>query len=121
MKSMSVKTAERTVVMSAKETKETIKDIDGVKLENSEVTLHVGHEKGTCKEYWCTLHNRSPHPMRHMQQFWRSDRGIMERICSHGVGHIDPDELVEKDWTHGCDGCCETAMEYLRMNKRLDV
>jgi hypothetical protein len=118
---MSVKTAERKNVMSAKQTKETLKDIDGVKLENSEVTLHVGHEKGACKEYWCTLHNRSPHPMRYMQQFWRSDRHIMERVCSHGVGHPDPDELIEKDWTHGCDGCCDVAMEYLRMNKRLDA
>jgi hypothetical protein len=40
----------------------------------------------------------------------------MERICSHGVGHPDPDE-INTDKTHGCDGCCtppeseETTME----------
>jgi hypothetical protein len=34
----------------------------------------------------------------------------MERKCTHGVGHPDPDEIRiingEDDGTHGCDGCC---------------
>jgi hypothetical protein len=31
-------------------------------------------------------------------QHYRSDKGVMEYLCSHGVGH----ELG----IHGCDGCC---------------
>jgi hypothetical protein len=34
----------------------------------------------------------------------------MERICEHGVGHPDPDDLrVIRDrimGIHACDGCC---------------
>lgn len=34
----------------------------------------------------------------------------MERICKHGIGHPDPDDLkVQSSWAegvHGCDGCC---------------
>lgn len=33
----------------------------------------------------------------------------MERICPHGVGHPDPDEIdleVNAKGIHGCDGCC---------------
>ena len=43
---------------------------------------------------------------------WRFDRSIMERVCPHGVGHPDPDDLSfraihgDQDATHGCDGCC---------------
>ena len=38
---------------------------------------------------------------------------LMERICSHGIGHPDPDSLAwmerngrEGYGVHGCDGCC---------------
>ena len=34
------------------------------------------------------------------------DRRIMERICPHGVGHPDPDDVLNQDRVHGCDGCC---------------
>jgi hypothetical protein len=30
----------------------------------------------------------------------------MERICPHGVGHPDPDDVFATDTVHGCDGCC---------------
>jgi hypothetical protein len=34
----------------------------------------------------------------------------MERKCTHGIGHPDPDEIRiingEDDGVHGCDGCC---------------
>lgn len=56
--------------------------------------------------------NNVKHPIYGFEQRWRSDRGIMERICRHGVGHPDPDDpaLKGKDgWAeavHGCDGCC---------------
>ena len=51
--------------------------------------------------------------MRNFPQFFRFDTGIMERNCSHGVGHPDPDEYLlwkPGGWAvalHGCDGCCE--------------
>ena len=39
---------------------------------------------------------------------------LMERICSHGIGHPDPDSLAwmerngrEGYGVHGCDGCCQ--------------
>lgn len=30
---------------------------------------------------------------------------MMERMCPHGIGHPDPDEIT-LDVVHGCDGCC---------------
>jgi len=38
---------------------------------------------------------------------WRSDRGIWEGLCGHGVGHpvhTDPEDRTAG--IHGCDGCC---------------
>ena len=67
------------------------------------------HPRDTCWGYWCPIHYPSPHHMVDWQQDWRSDRGLMERICSHGVGHPDPDDhkaMDQYEWVHGCDGCC---------------
>lgn len=64
------------------------------------------HNKGDCKGEYCPIHNPSNHHMREWPTHWRSDRGMMERICPHGVGHPDPDDL-SPDKTHGCDGCCK--------------
>lgn len=66
----------------------------------------MGHNSLACRGNYCTLHNRSDHHMRHMRQSWRSDAGFMERICEHGIGHPDPDEIVMRPG-HGCDGCCQ--------------
>jgi hypothetical protein len=37
----------------------------------------------------------------------------MERVCTHGIGHPDPDHIAflpkdKRRWesVHGCDGCC---------------
>lgn len=63
----------------------------------------------------CCIHFPSDHHMREWEMNWRSDTGVMERICSHGVGHPDPDHMayvrslkagLEWQGTHGCDGCC---------------
>lgn len=65
----------------------------------------------------CTIHNRSNHHMRHFPQNWRSDRAFMERVCPHGIGHPDPDQMAflrsvlpmdeaHAEGIHGCDGCC---------------
>ena len=53
----------------------------------------------------CVIHAPSAHRMTAYPTHWREDRGIMERICPHGVGHPDPDGRYG-DAVHGCDGCC---------------
>lgn len=71
-----------------------------------------GHEPTPeCGRGPCALHNRTNHHMRAFPQHWRHDRQIMERVCPHGVGHPDPDDLRirmgQDDGIHGCDGCCQ--------------
>ena len=84
-------------------------DYEYSQLENSSIRLST-HSSNLCMNEVCTIHKRTDHSMRSFPQFWRSDRKIMERICTHGVGHPDPDEykIIEgiDDGTHGCDGCC---------------
>jgi hypothetical protein len=75
----------------------------------------IAHKESACKQERtkknprpCPIHSRTNHSMRSFPQHWRNDRGIMERICSHGIGHPDPDDPgLERDGgVHGCDGCC---------------
>ena len=70
----------------------------------------MAHEKSQCMGEFCTLHKRSKHSMRKFKQLYRYDRGIMERICTHGIGHPDPDDILiingDDSGVHGCDGCC---------------
>jgi hypothetical protein len=79
--------------------------------------LLVHAEKPDCHEHNCVIHNPSTHCMNTFPLHWRGDRGLMERICPHGIGHPDPDDLAFKARTrgvenssyesvHGCDGCC---------------
>ena len=70
------------------------------------------HDADKCAGEFCTIHHRSDHHMRSFPQHWRSDTGVMERTCPHGVGHPDPDLPYSDDawqWVHGCDGCCLPA------------
>lgn len=73
------------------------------------VLVHV-HDRGTCNSDPCPIHNQSEKAKSIGKQLWRSDRGIMERVCEHGVGHPDPDDIrvrtVDSEGIHGCDGCC---------------
>jgi len=79
-------------------------------------TLNTGlllytHDREHCYGPPCVVHSPSDHHMRDWRQHWRDDRGIMERLCVHGVGHPDPDDLKVRigSWAegvHGCDGCC---------------
>jgi hypothetical protein len=71
------------------------------------------HEKWICKGNYCCIHNPSDHHMKDWPTNWRQDRFMMERICPHGIGHPDPDDIAWKkrmgynaDAVHGCDGCC---------------
>ena len=79
-------------------------------LEHSSIILANVHSKGECQGDTCVIHKKTNHSMRRFPQYWRDDRGIMERICLHGVGHPDPDNNWPADsseWVHGCDGCCQ--------------
>lgn len=74
------------------------------------------HRRGDCRGEFCTIHNFSDHHMVTWRQNWRPDRGIMERICEHGVGHPDPDDYgggtkSAARGIHGCDGCCVDPRE----------
>lgn len=84
--------------------------IETTPLENTDQRMWSVHAPDLCAGEHCTIHNRSDHHMRGWPQNWRSDRGLMERICPHGVGHPDPDE-ISTDTTHGCDGCCVPTEE----------
>ena len=72
------------------------------------------HSRERCsKAFPCIIHNPSNHCMRDWKTHWRDDRRLMERICEHGIGHPDPDDLANKPANkremhavHGCDGCC---------------
>lgn len=88
-----------------------------VQLEHSPIKL-IAHPPEKCaKQKACALHKRTDHSMRSFMQHWRDDRGIIERICPHGVGHPDPDQWhyfkkrlgkkrASAEFVHGCDGCC---------------
>lgn len=75
------------------------------------------HDRDKCAGEFCCIHNPSDHPLKHAELNWRGDRRIMERLCSHGVGHPDPDDLTYRlqqgedpkyAGVHGCcpEGCC---------------
>lgn len=61
----------------------------------------------------CCIHNPSNHHMITWPQNWRGDKGMMERLCPHGIGHPDPDDLKVRttEWAsvHGCCGCCSRS------------
>lgn len=82
-------------------------------LENGSLKLKFVHDSSLCVGRPCTVHNKTDHTMRAFQQWWRSDRRIMERICPHGVGHPDPDDFKifqgVDNGDHACDGCCVGA------------
>lgn len=76
------------------------------------------HTPDKCKGEYCCIHNPSDHHMKDWPTHWRDDIGLMERICPHGIGHPDPDDLAFKRrkmgeeaasyfGIHGCDGCCK--------------
>lgn len=93
----------------------------------------VVHHRSVCQGRNCPIHNPSDHHMKDFPLHWRDDSGFMERICPHGVGHPDPDDLAfrneryrsihgtEPAWTgmHGCDGCCNPEIYEKNMERDL--
>jgi hypothetical protein len=76
-------------------------------------TVMQFHPRRICSPGPCVLHNPSEHHMREWRTNYRADRGLMERVCPHGIGHPDPDDLTwhvsqgrDYQGVHGCDGCC---------------
>ncbi len=85
----------------------------GLGAQVGDATLRNVHPAGACAGRPCVIHNPSDHHMREWRLNWRDDRGLMERLCPHGIGHPDPDDVhyrmrtSERAYTvHGCDGCC---------------
>lgn len=76
------------------------------------------HGAAVCKSdrddgHACCIHGPSAHPLVGATLYWDVNRGLMERICAHGVHHPDPDHvafLTRKighiSISHRCDGCC---------------
>ena len=84
-------------------------ELERNQLEHPEHIIYT-HHRGDCKGPVCSIHNRTDHHMRGFPQTWRADRGIMERVCPHGIGHPDPDDyrIITgiDEGIHGCDLCC---------------
>ncbi len=80
------------------------------------IGMHIGppllvHNRSECAGQHCSIHNPSDHPLMDRPLNWRGH--VMERICTHGIGHPDPDDSAWRRRTgqpvngiHGCDGCC---------------
>lgn len=96
-------------------------------LESGQILKH--HTKYMCTGE-CCLHGTSPYDFCKKPRLWRSDRGIIEHLCPHGIGHPCAAGLAHAnamaalgrgyggDDVHGCDGCCtgegpETGPEQL--------
>ena len=77
------------------------------------LSLKTHDENPGCIEHNCVVHNPSDNVMSSFPYNWRGGRGIMERICPHGIGHPDIDAAAfmsrqgkSNENMHGCDGCC---------------
>lgn len=71
------------------------------------------HDPKLCEGRGCAIHDHpSDHPLKDAPLNWREDRGILERICEHGIGHGDRDAVLYTrsvggdSGSHACDGCC---------------
>lgn len=72
------------------------------------------HRADQCVGGHCWVHYPSEHHMVTWPISWRADKRTALRVCSHGIGHPDPDDVafnvrMGRDVTvHECDGCCTT-------------
>jgi hypothetical protein len=80
--------------------------------ENGVMAAAAPHDPSACQGRNCAWHNPSQHHMRDWPLIWRPYRGRSDRICPHGVGHPDPDDVLDLQalgggrTDHVCDGCC---------------
>jgi len=76
------------------------------------MSLAAPHDPALCAGQGCSRHHPSNHHMRTWPKIWREFYGYSDRMCSHGVGHPDPDDVVHLQalggacTEHACDGCC---------------
>lgn len=80
-------------------------------IQGGPAVLRNVHPAQRCAGLPCVVHNPSNHHMRDWPLNWRADVALMERICEHGIGHPDPDDLAYRisvglATVHGCDLCC---------------
>lgn len=74
---------------------------------------HCGNFEGG-EQQACTLHNPSEHHMCDWPLSLSEDfPTLMQRTCTHGLGHPDPDSVayfrrcgIPGIGVHTCDGCC---------------
>lgn len=69
------------------------------------------HTRAQCQDpNRCVIHHRTDHHMSEWPLVWHGGLFAMwqgfERICPHGIGHPDPDDALNSDVPHACDGCC---------------
>lgn len=81
------------------------------------------HPRSKCIGRSCVIHAPSGHHMSGWPTNWRSGGPFdikgphMERVCCHGIGYPDPDDLAfhlseGRDYSvHGCDGCCRAPVD----------
>jgi hypothetical protein len=80
------------------------------------------HNRDDCIGRPCVIHEPSDHHMAGWPTNFRTGGPLdikgphMERVCPHGVGHPDPDDLAfwksrGQDYgVHGCCGCCTSPI-----------
>lgn len=55
--------------------------------------------------------------MRTWPKVWREYYGYFDRVCVHGIGHPDPDDVVHlqsaggASTAHSCDDCCIAPLQ----------
>ncbi len=82
------------------------------------MSLAAPHDPASCAGRGCSRHHPSEHHMRTWPKVWREYYGYSDRMCSHGFGHPDPDDVVhlqgvrEVVTAHPCDGCCIAPLTY---------
>ena len=78
------------------------------------------HDPSACagQSWGCWIHRPLPHVLSDAPVMWRDDKQTAERLCPHGIGHPDPQDVVYQRVVlgrdvsvHGCDGCCGPLSE----------
>jgi hypothetical protein len=62
------------------------------------------HPESRCKStdreiLGCCIHAPSKHPLNTAPLAWVAEAHCMIRVCEHGEGHTDPDDLAYRTWS----------------------